>query len=66
MPALSSTEYFLEMELISLDERLCRTLNRMMHLCEKAEEYDNIKEARRIREVNKILTATKRRLERLS
>ena len=66
MRTLSSTQYFLELELISLDERICRTLNRMMQLCEQAEEYDNTKEANRIREVNKILTATKRRLERLS
>ena len=66
MRTLSSTQYFLELELISLDERLCRTLNRMMQLCEQAEEYDNTEEANRIRQVSKVLTATKRRLERLS
>lgn len=63
MPAATSTEYVLKMELIALDERLCRTLNRMMRLYEEAEDADNPEEADKIRRVNKVLARTKRRLE---
>jgi hypothetical protein len=64
MSALRPTEYLLKMELIALDERLCRTLDRTMRLCQQAEEYDDAQEADRIRRVNKVLTSAKRRLER--
>jgi hypothetical protein len=65
MPALKATEYFLKMELIALDERLCRTLDRTMRLCEQAEEYDDTQEVDRIRRVNKVLVSARRRLGRL-
>jgi hypothetical protein len=54
------------MELIALDERLCRTLNRMMRLCEQAKESRNPQEVARIQRVSRVLTMTKRRLERFS
>ena len=63
MPAAISTESLLKMELIALDERLCRTLNRMMRLCEHAEDADNPEEVDKIRRINKVLARTKRRLE---
>ncbi len=63
MPAATSTEYLLKMELIALDERLCRTLDRMMRLCKQAEDGNATQEADKIRRVNKVLVRTKRRLE---
>ena len=66
MPSTTQTEYLLRMELIALDERLCRTIERTASLCERAQKYDETTEAERIRKVNKVLTLTKRALDRLS
>ena len=66
MLARTQTEYLLRMELIALDERLCRTIERTTSLYERAEKYDEASEVERIREVNKVLTLTKRALDRLS
>lgn len=66
MLATTQTEYLLRMELIALDEYLCRALSRSTMLCEQAEKYNEIAEAERIREVNRILISTKWALDRLS
>ena len=66
MLATTQTEYLLRMELIALDERLCRMIDRTTNLCEQAEKYDQTAEAERIRKVNRVLTVTKRALDRLS
>jgi len=66
MLAPTQTEYLLKMELIALDERLCRTIDRTTSLGERAEKYDQTAEAERIRQVNRVLMFTKRALDRLS
>jgi hypothetical protein len=66
MLATTQTEYLLRMELIALDERLCRTIDRTTSLYERAEKYDQTTEAERIRKVNRVLIVTKRALDRLS
>jgi hypothetical protein len=66
MLEIRGTEYLLQMELISLDERPCRTLERTKSLCERAEEFGETAEAQRIQEVNTILLFTKHLLDRLS
>jgi hypothetical protein len=60
------TEYFLEVELIALDESLCRVLDRTMRLRDKALEQHRTEEAEKISRVNKVLVSTRRRLGRLS
>lgn len=57
------TGYFLEMELIALDESLSRTLNRMMRLREQAEELNDTKEVAKIQRINSILLATRSLVE---
>jgi hypothetical protein len=66
MLATTQTEYLLRMELIALDEHLCRALSRSTMLCERAEKYNEMAEVERIREVNRILISTKWALDRLS
>ena len=66
MLAPTQTEYLLRMELIALDERLCRTIDRTTSLGERAEKYDQATEAKRIRRVTKVLLLTKRALDQLS
>jgi hypothetical protein len=64
MPGWMRTDYFLKIELIALDERLCSSLNRIMQLCDQAKENNNPLEVDRLRRVNRVLVATKRRLDR--
>ncbi len=66
MLTTTQTEYLLRMELIALDEHLCRTIERTASLCEQVQKYNATTEAARIRKVNKVLTLTKRALDRLS
>jgi hypothetical protein len=66
MLAPTQTEYLLRMELIALDERLCRTIDRTTSLCDRAQKYDHTAEVERIRKVNRVLIRTKRALDRLS
>jgi len=60
------TSYFLEAELIGLDERLCRTLDRTMRLRDRALEQNEVEEAETLLRINKLLLSAKRQLEKLS
>jgi hypothetical protein len=66
MLAPTRIEYLLDMELIALDERLCRVLDRTTSLFEQAKQFDEKAEAERIQKVNLVLAYTKRALDGLS
>jgi hypothetical protein len=66
MSRFALTSYFLEAELIGLDERLCRTLDRTMRLRDRALEQNEVEEAETLRRINKLLVSAKRQLEKLS
>lgn len=60
------TKYLLRMELVTLDEFLCRTLDRTATLSERANRYEETAEAERLQQISKILGAAKRSLDRLA
>jgi len=66
MPVPTQTQCLLRRELIALDERLCRTIDRTTSLREPARKYEQTSETERIRKVDRVLIVTKRALDRLS